>query len=274
MTHRYPFYPTVDATKLRERQDALRKGQTFWGKVDSDLSDDIIMDITSKEGEYLYSIVRNWPYNEPPPIIIAVDRIKTIGFVRGTVGGSDWLTDAAKKMGNRTKGWNGYVNKIREFLRLNSNIVHLIGHSLGLALAYDAVVNSHGEFDNVKIVGMNGANILLNDTADLPFVRNINADSTFDAALDPWGPIETTPSYEHNKNTLQRVLSVGHNSYRYKYHPYFAHEIKRLQLLGHKNIRTGYFDGKVRSTPPRSNRIGISGAGKFTKACLYPWGVL
>ena len=123
MTHRYPFYPTVDATKLRERQDALRKGQTFWGKVDSDLSDDIIMDITSKEGEYLYSIVRNWPYNEPPPIIIAVDRFKTIAFVRGTIGGSDWLTDAAKKMSmlsskeKKQLGQNGIDYSRKEFDR-------------------------------------------------------------------------------------------------------------------------------------------------------------
>lgn len=242
-------YPSANRTQSKQRQDALNRGRLYWGQYDSDLSDDIVMNITGDEGEKLYRIVQNWPYKEIPPILTKIDRDETIAFIRGTVGGEDWITDAAKHAGQRNNRWVTYVKRIQQFLKENRNVQILIGHSLGLALAYDAVASTN-EFNYVKIVGMNGANILNSDPF-FPFIRNINADSNFDKALDPWGPVETTPSYSHDISMLQRMTSVGHNSFRYEYHPHFASKIRELLLSGHTNIRTGYFDGQIRSDQPK-----------------------
>jgi hypothetical protein len=249
----YPIpYPGCNKAERKQREEALNFGPEYWGKYDSDLPDELIIDIAGTEGEEFYNFVENWKGKGIPPIIQSIPRYNTIAFVRGTVGTKDWMTDLAKLKGHKTDRWNHYVTTIQNFLSENRNIKHLICHSLGLALAYYAVV---GFFDDVKIVGLDGAQKMLNEPTDLPYVRNINSDSKFDREADPWGPVEKTPS--NYEDDIARALSAGHNAFRYEYNEYFKEHIKRLKDDGRINIQTGYFDGIIRSDPPRRMSIPL-----------------
>jgi len=246
-----PAYPDALQSIVDSREYALKRGRIFWGKWDSILPDSIVRDVTATEGNDLYQMARS-SKDEYPPIIIASYMYDNIAFVRGTLNLEDWILNANKFFGTRNDRWITYVNRIQTFLRKNPDITDLIGHSLGMALAYDAIANSNGEFNHIKLIGMDGAAILINEKNDFSYVRNINSSGAFDVLLNPYGPIETIACEldSSGEDDLSRSKSVGHNCFKYKYTPYFQKEINKLLKLGYTNIQTGYLDGIVRGDPP------------------------
>lgn len=213
---------------------AMRKGQQVTNKpnsrsndIDSDLPDGVIMSLMPEMDELYKDAAEN------PALVIRRSKVHTnVALVRGTNDGDDVATDVKRFLSIADKNWDTQIQTVKTFLAENPDIKHVIGHSLGGAVAAEGVVGS-----NAKTVGMDAARVL--NHADRRHVRNINTDSMFDQHLDPYSHAEKDyPTLTYFNFKLGAGQRVGHRAEHFKYRRAFKKSCPDKQ--------TGYSDGKVR----------------------------
>ena len=207
-----------------------------WGKQpqrDSDLTDEVIFQIARTDGERAYAQARV-PDSLP---IVQSEKYPNVAFVRGTDTMADVKSDIFRGVGYKDANFRKMVDQIKEFLQEHIEIDHVIGHSLGGALAIEGTKDIGRD---VRVVGLDGALVLV-DGVDIK-TRNINTNSYFDQQLDPFGPAEK--HHEWNRFWTADTPSgrVGHRSFDkgVPYRKNFRGEVGR-----EKEKRTGYYSGKI-----------------------------
>jgi len=150
---------------------------------------------------------------------------------------ADVKSDIFRGVGYKDANFRKMVDQIKEFLQEHIEIDHVIGHSLGGALAIEGTKDIGR---GVRVVGLDGALVLV-DGVDIK-TRNINTNSYFDQQLDPFGPAEK--HHEWNRFWTADTPSgrLGHRSFDkgVPYRKNFRGEVGR-----EKEKRTGYYSGKI-----------------------------
>ena len=141
---------------------------------DSDLTDEVIFEVARTTGEVVYANAKK-PDSLP---IGQSEKYKHVAFVRGTDTVADVKSDIMRGIGKKDANFKKMVDQIKEFLQEHVEIDHVIGHSLGGALAIEGVKEVGRE---VRVVGLDAALVLI-DGADTK-TRNINTNSVFDRFL-------------------------------------------------------------------------------------------
>lgn len=212
---------------MRKGQQVTNKPNVRSNDLSSDMPDRIVFSLM-KEMDELYKDASE----DPSLVIRASKKYPDVALVRGTNDGDDVATDVKRFMNIADQNWDSQIKSVKDFLIDNPEIRHVVGHSLGGAVAAEGVVGS-----NARTVGMDAARVL--NHPDRRHVRNINTDSMFDQHLDPYGPAEkdypTLTYFNWNKGAGERV---GHRAENFKY--------RRAFKKNGPGKQTGYIDGKIR----------------------------
>lgn len=216
---------------------------------DSDLPDEIIFEVCRTTGEDVYAQAK-MPDSLP---IGQSQKYPYIAFVRGTDTGADVKSDIMRGIGKKDANFKRMVDQIKEFLQEHVEIDHVIGHSLGGALAIEGVKEVGRE---VRVVGVDAALILV-DGADI-LTRNVNSDSRFDKNLDPFGPSEMRHEWNRFWNANTPSGKVGHRAWEAPYLRRYRGDPNRQ-----REKRTGYYSGKISyeaahtGTAGQPERVGL-----------------
>lgn len=199
-------------------------------RLDSDLPDEVVFDLMNNEMNELYGKDTE---SKGKDIIMISKKDPRVAVVRGTNSMSDVKSDIMGFFGKYDNEFEMNVNKIRKFLEDNPEIEHIVAHSLGGALAAEAIKGN----PNVKTVGVDAARVL--NKGDLKHVRNINTNSMFDMKLDPYNEAEKNfPVTTYIKRGLTPGQRAGHRAEYFKYR-------KKFQKSG-PGKRSGHADSIVR----------------------------
>ena len=216
---------------------------------DSDLPDEVIFEVARTTGEVVYA---NAKKQDSLPIGQS-EKYKHVAFVRGTDTGADVKSDIMRGIGKKDANFKKMVDQIKEFLQEHVEIDHVIGHSLGGALAVEGVKEVGRE---VRVVGLDAALVLV-DGADIK-TRNINTNSVFDRNLDVFGPTEMHHEWNRFWNANTPSGKVGHRAWEAPYQKRFRGDPNRQQ-----EKRTGFFSGKISyetahtGTAGQPERVGV-----------------
>jgi hypothetical protein len=213
----------------------LTKRWVSWGKEpqqDSDLPDEVIMEIARTDGERAYAMAKN-----PENTVVVQCRIyPNVGFVRGTDSGKDWKSDILQGMGYKDANFVRYVREVNEFLFDHPQVDTLIGHSLGFGVVLNAVEDK----PHIRIVGLDGAMILGPDNVTSTKSRNINTDGQFDRFLG-FGPNEMSHNpRKYFDSSLDASDRVGHQAWNAPYQKKFRGIVDKQHIK-----RTGYYSGRI-----------------------------
>ena len=209
---------------------------------DSDLPDEVIFEVARTTGEVVYANAKK-PDSLP---IGQSEKYKHVAFVRGTDTGADVKSDIMRGIGKKDANFKKMVDQIKEFLQEHVEIDHVIGHSLGGALAVEGVKEVGRE---VRVVGLDAALVLV-DGADIK-TRNVSSDSFFDRQLDPFGPSEMHHTWGRMWTANTPSGKVGHRAHELDYLPKYRGDLSRT-----KEKRTGYYSGKISYEAAHSGSAG------------------
>ena len=202
--------------------------------IDSDLPDSIVFRECETTMKELYAedsdslerkIIKN--SRENPEIAVVI----------GTNSKDDVLTDVKKAINMKDENYENSMRQIREHLKDNPQIKHLIGHSLGGFYTAQICEELNG---SVKQVGVDPARVLSNSNMGKNS-RSIQSDSNFDTTLDPYSVPEMYHPIKNYFTGKGAGVKVGHNSWKLKYKRGFIK--KGANKVG---AITGYKDGKIR----------------------------
>jgi len=202
--------------------------------IDSDLPDYIVFNECKTTMAELYKEASN-PDLDKPVIKQSILR-PHIACVRGTNDNDDVITDVARFLNIGNQNWDNHIKQIKDYLQERPEITDLIGHSLGGATATEAIKDMGGR---VKAVGVDGARVL--NSSGIRNTRNINSDSNFDTALDPYGPEEMYHPISNYFTGKSGGVKAGHNAWVLGYTKKF-----KRQKANRMGSISGYRDGKVR----------------------------
>ena len=229
---------TLDRRNLTNRWRA-------WGKSppnDSDLTDEIIFEVARTTGEVVYANAK-----KPGSIPIGQsERYPWVAFVRGTDTSADVKSDIMRGIGKKDGNFKMMVRQIKEFLQEHIEVDHVIGHSLGGALAVEGVKDVGRE---VRVVGLDAALVLV-DGADIK-TRNINVNSVFDKNLDVFGPTEMHHEWNRFWNANTPSGKVGHRAWEAPYQKKFRGDPNRQ-----RQKRTGFYSGKISYEAAHTGSVG------------------
>jgi hypothetical protein len=218
---------TVDRRTFMSQMKA--RGQDL--NNDSDLPDEIIFEIARTDMEEAYAKAKE-PGN---PVVLQSYRFPYVAVVRGTDNLDDLKTDAFTGLtGIQDANFKRQVAEVKAFLAEHPEVQHVIGHSLGGAVAQEATKDN----PNVKTVGLDAARVL--NTNEGTRSRNINTDSKFDMLLDPVGVPEMKHEFKRWFNADTPSGRVGHRSWEAPY------KNKYSKAKGDPRAMTGFYDGQIR----------------------------
>lgn len=218
---------TVDRRTFMSQMRA--RGQDL--NNDSDLPDEIIFEIARTDMEEAYAKAKE-PGN---PVVLQSYRFPYVAVVRGTDNLDDLKTDAFTGLtGIQDANFKRQVEEVKAFLAEHPEVQHVIGHSLGGAVAQEATKDN----PNVKTVGLDAARVL--NTNEGTRSRNINTDSKFDMLLDPVGVPEMKHEFKRWFNADTPSGRVGHRSWEAPY------KNKYSKAKGDPRAMTGFYDGQIR----------------------------